>query len=620
LSGIPLALEQAGALIRDGEFTFSAFLEKYRKEYRRLMANHPSQEGLWSSEKKSRAIVTILDMAYRSLEDPGHAALLVFIGTLGSWPIPISFVEEFQFFDTNTAEPSSMSDNLKSLQVVRESSFLRLALRQLARSCLIRLKEEGKRIVSFTIHRMLCQWTLENVTARNHHEYIMQAAYGLAKVIYRGGPETVMLDEQSSLNAGDPVIERRYLAPFIHCLSTIPGHISQSDLDPHTGRFRVPYATVLHQAGWAHLAQGAAENAKNCFHSSIGFETVRLSQAGVEWPEGDGAFGLLCGLSRACQKSGDLSQAVEALESALSLSMRLYGSENNITLALVSRLKATSERQETLQQHHKAVVVASATTFEDSNVRKGVQEASEIASLHSSHEAESRQDLDQEDKAEAEAALIGASYEGDQHMVTLLLSLSNIKIDPKDHCGQTPLSWAARRGYEEVIWLLLEKGADIESKDIGGRTPLSWAVQQGHEEAIQLLLEKGADIESKDNVGRTLLSWAVQQGHEEAIQLLLEKGADIESKDNAGRTPLSWAARRGYEEAIQLLLEKGADIESKDIGGRTPLSWAVQQGYEEAIQLLLEKGADIESKDNEGRTALSWASERGYEIIIGLLL
>lgn len=93
------------------------------------MSDHPSQEELWSSEKKSRAIVTILDMAHRSLKNPGHATLLTFIWALGSWLIPMSFMEEFYFFSPNADESSATSDNLKSLQIVHEPPFLRLALR-----------------------------------------------------------------------------------------------------------------------------------------------------------------------------------------------------------------------------------------------------------------------------------------------------------------------------------------------------------------------------------------------------------------------------------------------------------------------------------------------------------
>ncbi|KAK4031683.1 acyl transferase/acyl hydrolase/lysophospholipase [Parachaetomium inaequale] len=371
LSGIPLALEQAGALIRHGEFTFASFLDKYRKEYRRLMSDH-SDSRRTSPDRKSRAIITVLDMAYRSLENSDHAALLIFIGVLGSWQIPISFLERFQFFDLIPDELSSMPDDLESLNIVHEPSYLRLALHRLARSCLIRLKVEGVHIVSFTIHRVLCQWSLDNVTAHSKQAYIMQAAYGLSQEIFKDGSEPFMLDEESAPDAGDPVLERKLLAPFLRVLSIIAGHVSRMDLDPHTGRFRALYATVLRRAAWAYLAQGLAEDAKDCFRFSIGFETVRVSKAGLEWPDGETALGLLCGFSRACQKSGDLSQAVEALELALPLAERLHGDDSDITLTIVSRLKAASERREVMQQHHKAVVVASTTS--DSNVPKNVQE------------------------------------------------------------------------------------------------------------------------------------------------------------------------------------------------------------------------------------------------------
>ena len=74
------------------------------------------------------------------------------------------------------------------------------------------------------------------------------------------------------------------------------------------------------------------------------------------------------------------------------------------------------------------------------------------------------------------------------------------ELDSKDNIyGRTPLSWAAENGYEAVVKLLLEMGADLDSKDIGGRAPLPWA-------AVKQLLEKGAVLESKDGQGRTPLS------------------------------------------------------------------------------------------------------------------
>ena len=140
---------------------------------------------------------------------------------------------------------------------------------------------------------------------------------------------------------------------------------------------------------------------------------------------------------------------------------------------------------------------------------------------------------------------------------------------PRTQYGRTPLSWAAEKGHEAVVKLLLDKeGVDPDSKDNYGRTPLSWAAEKGHEAVVKLLLEKdGVDPDSKDNDGQTPLSWAAENGHEAVVKLLLDKeGVDPDSKDNYGRTPLSWAAGNGHEAVVKLLLDKdGVDPDSKDI-------------------------------------------------------
>ncbi|RSL86750.1 hypothetical protein CDV31_016360 [Fusarium ambrosium] len=51
----------------------------------------------------------------------------------------------------------------------------------------------------------------------------------------------------------------------------------------------------------------------------------------------------------------------------------------------------------------------------------------------------------------------------------------------------TPLWYAAGRGYEAIVRLLLDQGADIEAADKWGRTPLLMAAANGHETIVRLL-------------------------------------------------------------------------------------------------------------------------------------
>ena len=93
-------------------------------------------------------------------------------------------------------------------------------------------------------------------------------------------------------------------------------------------------------------------------------------------------------------------------------------------------------------------------------------------------------------------------------------STMELAIDAVDNeYGQTPLSWATKKGHEAVLRLLLYKGATVDVVDKSGRTPLSWDAERGHEATARLLLYNGAVIDVVDNrVDQTPLSWAAESG------------------------------------------------------------------------------------------------------------
>jgi ankyrin repeat protein len=216
-----------------------------------------------------------------------------------------------------------------------------------------------------------------------------------------------------------------------------------------------------------------------------------------------------------------------------------------------------------------------------------------------------------------------AAFFGIAESVTVILQ--STYVDSKDTNGRTPLSWAAGRGHEAVVRLLVDTGkADINSKNNNGWTPLMWAAGRGREAVVKLLADTGeADINSKIKFsGPTSLLLAAMEGREAVVRLLMDTGkADIDSKDKNGWTPLSLAATGGHEAVVRLLMDTGkAYIHSKDKNGWTPLFWAAAEGHEAVVRLLVDTGkADIHSKDKYGWTPLMWAATGRHEAVVRLL-
>lgn len=97
----------------------------------------------------------------------------------------------------------------------------------------------------------------------------------------------------------------------------------------------------------------------------------------------------------------------------------------------------------------------------------------------------------------------------------------------------TPLSLAASGGYVDIIYLLLNNGAEINSRTGSklGISPLMLAAMNGHEEATGILLENGSDINAQIETNRnTALTLACFQGRTEVVKLLLQFGANVEHR------------------------------------------------------------------------------------------
>ncbi|MBN1472651.1 MAG: ankyrin repeat domain-containing protein [Syntrophaceae bacterium] len=184
-------------------------------------------------------------------------------------------------------------------------------------------------------------------------------------------------------------------------------------------------------------------------------------------------------------------------------------------------------------------------------------------------------------------------------------------INYKDEIGRTPLHWAARGVYFEILRYLVENGANVNAKDNNGTTPLVSVVTRTHLEAAKVLIDSGADINASDNEGSYPIHYAAHMGFKEAIELFLGRGASIEMLDIYGRTPLIIAAReKGDLETIKLLLARGANIDAADRFGDTALSLAAWRGYSDVVDYLIGKEAKISVAGSQGTKLLEYACSK----------
>jgi ankyrin repeat protein len=111
-----------------------------------------------------------------------------------------------------------------------------------------------------------------------------------------------------------------------------------------------------------------------------------------------------------------------------------------------------------------------------------------------------------------------------------------------------PLLKAVNMGQTKAVELLLVKGADV-NKNFSGITPLHVAAARGLLDIMYLLVDQGAEVNAKDNRGNTPLHYAVFAGHQPQVAWLLDHGANPGIANRDGHTPegmlLEWGTS-GY--------------------------------------------------------------------------
>ena len=220
--------------------------------------------------------------------------------------------------------------------------------------------------------------------------------------------------------------------------------------------------------------------------------------------------------------------------------------------------------------------------------------------------------------------LLIASSNGNIDIFRLLVA-HNADVFVHDNRGNTPLHVAAFGGHLEVVRSLLELKADVHSLNSEGLTPSQRALEgqrKGELDIVWLLLNHGADAKADEKSGNTLLHLAASEGDLALARMSLEHNADVNSQNNDGLTPLLLASRRKNLDVVRLLLDHNADVHVRDKRGNTPLHVATSTGNGnlDICRILLNRNAEVDSRTHHGSTPLLLASECGTPELVQLFL
>jgi ankyrin repeat protein len=198
--------------------------------------------------------------------------------------------------------------------------------------------------------------------------------------------------------------------------------------------------------------------------------------------------------------------------------------------------------------------------------------------------------------------------------------------------GQSrPLVTAIRWRRRAMVRWMLERGAEFNAPD-DGRAPLLWASMTGDEDLVELLLQRGARADATDARGRTALHLAAEYGHSSVVRLLGRRDTDSFTRDALGRTPWHAAAAGGHWETLGELHSSRREEEAlpADRYGWTPLHLVAAHGHRAQppsklgalLYLATREDAPnrIDAATLSGKTALHFAAARGDLRLVEALL
>ncbi|KAK9444473.1 Ankyrin repeat-containing domain protein [Metarhizium brunneum] len=270
-----------------------------------------------------------------------------------------------------------------------------------------------------------------------------------------------------------------------------------------------------------------------------------------------------------------------------------------------------------------------------------------------------------------------AAKSGNGEILDMLLQAGFTADLAEDMYGRTALMFAAAKGYESIVRILLAReDHHLESEDDTGKNALAYAIKGGHETIAEMLRQAGLSEERDEAQSETssapagdddadmdtqtpadscnaLVKSSMTQGtkneaadhqHDEPVPRAIDSGKQdallsaIQSKDvhtahtlarqsgidgtaldNMGMSPLLWSVKSNMPSVTRMLMATTHALHV-DKQGRNLIHHAAMADNGEIFPLLVKMGVPVDEPDKSGRTPLSYAAELDRVAIVKLLL
>lgn len=155
-----------------------------------------------------------------------------------------------------------------------------------------------------------------------------------------------------------------------------------------------------------------------------------------------------------------------------------------------------------------------------------------------------------QEKYRGNTGLITALHEGSMKVFDVLLNAPGIDLEATANNGNNALMIAAYKGNKQAVEMLLAKGAAINRPNW---TPLHYAAASGSNDIVVLLLERGADINAASPNNTTPLMMAAGEGYDATVKLLLAKGANATLRNDVNMNATDFALKIDRKDIVESL-------------------------------------------------------------------